>query len=149
MTNIESTSDEVGNTEPRMPDFAVVVVGSVLVDLPDQFPTVNLHEQEPPYRGLSFPVGLGDGAAIAAILEDRPPLRPASQDLLAVVLQRSNIDVIAARITGLVGGNFSAELDLVGPRGREVISCRASDAINAALRHPGGAPILVDVTLLA
>ncbi len=148
MTSSESSSGTEDAQAPRMPDYAVVVVGSVLVDLPDQFPTVNLHEQEPPYRALSFPVGLADGAAIAAILEDRPSSRPTSQDLLASVLQRNNIDVIAARITGLVGGNFSAELDLLGQRGREVISCRASDAINAALRHPGGAPILVDVTLL-
>ncbi len=149
MTNSESSIAGEDDMATRMPDFAVVVVGSVLVDLPDQFPTVNLHEQEPPYRGLNFPVGLADGAAIAACLEDRPALRPTSQDLLALVLQRTNVDVIAARITGLIGGNFSAELDLLGPRGREVIPCRASDAINAALRHPGGAPILVDVALLA
>ena len=135
------------NKSEKMADFAVMSVGSVIVDLPDTFATLSLQEHEPPFRAFQLPVGLADGAAIAAITEERPSPRPSTQDLFATALMRTGIDVIAARITAMVNGNYVAEVDLLTQSGRVVLECRPSDAINLALRHPGRAPILVDVTL--
>ena len=135
------------STGEKLADYAVMVIGSVVVDLPATFATVSLQELDPPYRSFSLPVGLADGAAIAVVTEERPALRPSTQDLFATALQRTGVEVIAGRITGLVNGNYLAEIDLLASSGRSVIECRPSDAINLALRHPGRAPILVDVTL--
>ena len=133
--------------EVHYPSFAVVGVANVHMTLPDQYPSVVLAEQVLPFRSLVFPVSLADGAAIAAVLEDRPSPRPSSQDLLGQILAGMNIDVVAARITAKVNGTYLAELDLMGPAGRLVVSCRPSDAINAALRSASRAPMLVDVEL--
>jgi bifunctional DNase/RNase len=134
--------------EGGFPTFIVCTVGSVTVDLPETFARVNLHEADLPFRGLAIPVAIPDAAAMTAVVAERPAPRPSSQDLLATVLQRHTIDVVAARITAEQGGVYFAELDLVGPKGRIVLECRPTDAINAALRHPGGAPILVEESLL-
>ena len=149
---LESTEDarqeEITTSEvEKMADFAVMEVSNVFVNLPETFAMVTLLEHEPPFRAFEMPVGLADGAAIAAETEERPAPRPTTQDLLATALMRTGIDVIAARITGIENGNYLAEVDLLSPNGRVVIACRPSDAINLALRHPGRAPILVDVTL--
>jgi bifunctional DNase/RNase len=50
--------------------------------------------------------------------------------------------VIAARIVRYEGGVFYSELDLMTPRGREVLDCRTSDALTMALRQLAPAPIL-------
>jgi len=141
-------SNEAGATDGQFPTFIVCTVGSVTVDLPETFARVNLHEADLPFRGLAIPVAIADAAAMTAVVSERPAPRPSSQDLLATVLQRHTIDVVAARITSEEGGIYFAELDLVGPKGRIVLECRPTDAINAALRHPGGAPILVEESLL-
>lgn len=126
------------------PTFCVVQLVAVQVELPDQFAVVVLHEDAPPYRSLRFPVGMADGAAMAAILEDRPSPRPLTHDLFAAALQRLNVDVVAARLTGRAGGQVLAEVDLMGTQGRQTLPCRPSDAINLALRQPGRAPLLCD-----
>ena len=150
MSGEEHREDELeGAVAPmqKMADFAVMMIGSVIVDLPDTFATVNMQENDPPFRSFQMPVGLADGAAIAAITEERPAPRPTTHDLFALTLKRTGVEVVAARITGMVNGNYVAEVDLLSPSGRVVLECRPSDAINLALRHPGRAPILVDVTL--
>ena len=101
--------DETPVASEQMADFAVMSVGSVIVDLPDTFATLSLQEHEPPFRAFQLPVGLADGAAIAAITEERPSPRPSTQDLFATALMRTGIDVIAARITAMgfaIVGNF-------------------------------------------
>lgn len=150
MSNEEHTEEDLEVSPApveKMPDYAVMMVSSIHVDLPDTFALLSLQENEPPFRAFQLPVGLADGAAIAAMTEDRGALRPSTQDLFATTLKRTGVDVIAARITGIVNGNYVAEVDLLAPSGRVVLECRPSDAINLALRHPGRAPILVDVML--
>jgi bifunctional DNase/RNase len=144
---VHAVSEEESGASDLLPEYAVMMVASVIVDLPDTFATVSLQEHEPPFRAFQFPVGLADGAAIAAVTEERPPARPSTQDLFATTLKRTGVDVIAARITGVANGNYLAEVDFLTQSGRVVLECRPSDAINLALRHPGRAPILVDATL--
>jgi bifunctional DNase/RNase len=52
------------------------------------------------------------------------------------------------RLTGARDGAIHAELDLMGPRGHEVLDCRPSDGIALAVRQSPAAPLLCDVTLL-
>jgi bifunctional DNase/RNase len=144
---VRAVSEEESGASDPLPEYAVMMVASVIVDLPDTFATVSLQEHEPPFRAFQFPVGLADGAAIAAVTEERPAARPSTQDLFATTLKRTGVDVIAARITGVANGNYLAEVDFLTQSGRVVLECRPSDAINLALRHPGRAPILVDATL--
>lgn len=140
-----SAADEAPATYPT---FIVCTVSSTSVDLPETFARMTLSEAEFPFRSVTIPVAIPDAAAVvAAITGPRAP-RPSSQDLLATVLARLTVDVVAARITAQADGVFLAELDLVGPKGRHVVECRPTDAVNAALRHPGMAPILVDERLL-
>jgi hypothetical protein len=53
------------------------------------------------------------------------------------------VELEAVRITARRGRNFYAELDTVGPRGRQVISCRPSDALALVLRQRMPTPVLV------
>jgi bifunctional DNase/RNase len=134
--------------EDAYPTYVVCTVVTCTVDLPETFARVTLAETAFPFRTCVVPVGLPDAAAIVAAVSGPAAPRPSSQDLLATILQRTNVDVVAARITGAEAGIFTAELDLMGQKGRMVVPCRPTDAINAALRHPGGAPIVVDEVLL-
>lgn len=129
------------------PRFRLVQVVSVAVALPDQFPTVVVEDLEEHHRQLSFRVGMAEGAAIAAALEQRMPARPLTHDLFASALERFSIDVLAVRLTGRIGTTYLAELDLIGPHGREVLSCRPSDGICLALRRRVAAPVLADERL--
>lgn len=143
----------VAPVPPRPPvprpgrQFRLVTVVSVTVALPDQFPTVVIEDLEEHHRQLSFRIGMAEGAAIASALEQRIMPRPLTHDLFAETLERFSIDVLAVRVTGRVGTTYLAELDLTGPHGREVLSCRPSDGICLALRRQVSAPILADERL--
>jgi hypothetical protein len=133
---------------PPPPDFRVMDVDGVSLELPAQFPTVTLLESEPPLRSLVFPIGLPEGTALALALRKMESPRPLTHELFAQVLRRVHIEVIAVRLIGRDQGNYLAELDLMAPNGRERIACRPSDGLVMALRMPVPAPILVDERLL-
>jgi bifunctional DNase/RNase len=128
--------------------FRVMEVLEVSVSLPAIHGLVQLSETEQPYRTLSFPIGLVEAAALATALEGGHEARPMTHELFAEVLARTQVDVIALRITGRAEGNYLAELDLMSSRGRERFACRPSDGIALCLRQTVPAPILVNEELL-
>lgn len=138
--------------EPTAPDelatFIPVQVMTVAYDLAEPSPTIHLREDDPPFRGIIFPVGLPEAQAIARALEGDRPARPSTHELFATVLAAAACDLVAVRITAAKEGTLIAELDLIGPRGREVVDCRPTDGIALALRAAVRAPILCEVSLL-
>jgi len=135
------------NGEVTHPTFRVMELIEVTVPLPAQHALVQLAEKESPYRTLSFPVGLAEGAALVAAQEGSQGLRPSTHELFSEMLRRINADVIAVRIVDEREGVFHAELDVMTARGRELLSCRPSDGLVLSLRQLVPAPILVDETL--
>jgi bifunctional DNase/RNase len=128
--------------------WRLVTVASVGLDLPDAYPRVVLQEQAEPWRRLVLPVGLAEGTAIAAAWKSTPTPRPLTHQLVAELLQRQGVAVEAVRITAIHEGNYLAELDTMGAKGRQVVSCRPSDGIALALRRQMATPILVAAELL-
>lgn len=128
--------------------YRVMHVQTVTVELPEQYPMVTLQEAESPRRALSFLVGMPEGAAIAAALRGLEPPRPLPHQLLATLLRRFGADIVAVRLTGRRGANYQAELELMAPRGGEVVPCRPSDGIILSLRQAVPAPLLADERLL-
>ena len=129
-------------------DFRVVELIDVNVPLPSQYAVVQLSELESPFRIVSVPIGLAEGAAVALARENDHGVRPTTHELFSDVLERLNVDVIALRITALVEGTFQAELDLMSPKGREILACRPSDGFILCLRQSVPAPILVNAAIL-
>lgn len=127
--------------------FRIVAVASVHVPLPDQFPVVTLEDIEVPGRSLTFRIGLAEGAALSHALSGTAAPRPSTHELFTTALQRYDVDVLAVRLVGRVGTTYLAELELLGGRGREVLSCRPSDALCLALRRRVPAPVLADERL--
>jgi uncharacterized protein len=142
----EGPGDEAAE-EPH-PDFVVVEVVNVSYELPSPSPILHLLEETAPYRGLYFPVGLPEAQSIALALANEQAPRPNTHDLLVSVLAAAGCEVVAVRITGERGGTLLAELDLMGPRGHEVVDCRPTDGIAIALRLAVPAPILCEAGLL-
>ncbi len=127
--------------------FAVVEVTDVDVVLPETHAVIHLREAEAPHRTLSIPIGLAEGAALAAARERRVGARPSTHELFCEVLARAHLDVIAVRLIDEQDGVYFAELDLMGSRGREVVACRPSDGLIVALRQRVSAPLLIDERL--
>ncbi|HEV2428115.1 MAG TPA: bifunctional nuclease domain-containing protein [Acidimicrobiales bacterium] len=134
--------------DPTAPQFRVMSAESVTFDLADPAPLVHLMETEPPYRYLSIPIALPEAQALELALAGRAGRRPGTHELAAALLARLRADVVAARIVRYEAGVYYAELDVMGPSGREVVDCRTSDAIILALRQPVRAPILCAVRVL-
>ena len=129
------------------PEFRMAIVGDVNVTLPSQFPTVVLRETEAPRRQLSFAVGMQDGVGLSHALRRIPTPRPLTHELVTDVLSGFDIDVVAIRIVGRQGKTYFAELDLRGRTGRNVYSCRPTDALAIALHQAVPVPILIDSRL--
>jgi hypothetical protein len=125
----------------------MAIVGDVNVTLPSQFPTVVLRETEAPRRQLSFAVGMQDGVGLSHALRRIPTPRPLTHELVTDVLSGFDIDVVAIRIVGRQGKTYFAELDLRGRTGRNVYSCRPTDALAIALHQAVPVPILIDSRL--
>ena len=123
--------------------FRVTEVVSVTVSLPDTHAHVQLSESEAPYRVLGFPVGLQEGAALAAAIDGSVGPRPTTHELFAEVLARTGVEVIALRLNRREAGVLCAEIDLMGPRGREIVECRPSDGLVLCHRQVVTAPVLV------
>lgn len=134
--------------EAQTPAFKIMAVIDVRVDLPDSYAVVSMIEDEPPGRHLEIPIGLPDGTALAYAVRDLETPRPLTHELFADVLRRMQIDLVAVRLTGRRRGTYLAELDLMGPRGRDVVACRPSDGMALALRQAVPAPVLADERLL-
>jgi len=128
--------------------FRVMDVVSATLHLPDQYPLVTLQEAEPPLRVLTFRIGLAEGVALGYAMRGLSAPRPLTHDLFTTVLQRLGADVVAVRLIGRQGTTYTAELDLMSSRGREVVPCRPSDGLVLALRQPVAAPVLADLRLL-
>jgi uncharacterized protein len=127
-----------------MGDFRMALVSSVSVDLPNQHPSVVLRESESPRRQLTFSIAFQDAVVLSHALRRIPTPRPLTHELLAGILQRFDIDVVAVRLVGRKGSVYFAELDLMGRNGRSVQSCRPSDGLTVALLQPVPVPILID-----
>jgi bifunctional DNase/RNase len=128
--------------------FRVMHLESVLYDLTDPSPLVHLLEAETPFRYLVIPVALSDAIAIQHALAAIEGRRPSTHELMNSILTRLGTEVIAARIVRYDAGVFYAELDLMTPKGRQVLDCRTSDAIAMALRQNSPAPILCSEEVL-
>lgn len=129
------------------PEFRMAIVGDVNITLPSQFPTVVLRETEAPRRQLSFAVGMQDGVGLSHALRRIPTPRPLTHELITDVLAGFDIDVVAIRVVGRQGKTYFAELDLRGRTGRNVYSCRPTDALAIALHQAVPVPILIDSRL--
>jgi bifunctional DNase/RNase len=125
----------------------MAIVADVSVALPSQFPTVVLRETEAPRRQLSFTVGMQDGVGLSHALRRVPTPRPLTHELVTDILSGFDVDVVAIRMVGRQGQTYFAELDLRGRTGRNVHSCRPTDALAIALRQPVPVPILIDSRL--
>jgi uncharacterized protein len=137
-------------SEPSGPamEFVVVEVVNISFELPSPSPILHLLEEVAPFRSIYFPVGLPEAQSIALAIAGEQPPRPTTHDLLVSVLAAAGCEVVAVRITGERDGTILAELDLMGPRGHEVLDCRPTDGIAVALRLPVPVPILCEAGLL-
>jgi len=144
MTDTGSGPDPDG-AEPGLDPgtWRLAVVAGVRMDLPGDHPEVLIHEAVAPWRELAIPVGMAEGNAIAYGWRGVTTPRPLTHALMADVLERHGVELAAVRITARRGRSFFAELDTVGPKGRQVISCRPSDALALVLRSRVPTPVLV------
>lgn len=101
----------------------------IRVDMPSNEPILLLQETGGS-RVLPIWVGANEASAIAHALEGIAPPRPMTHDLLASVLSRLGHRNVQARITSMVEGIYSAELEVDGV----VIEARPSDVVALAVR---------------
>jgi hypothetical protein len=92
-------------------------------------------------------VGMQDGVGLSHALRRIPTPRPLTHELITDVLSGFDIDVVAIRLVGRQGKTYFAELDLRGRTGRNVYSCRPTDALAIALHQAVPVPILIDSRL--
>ncbi|HXQ60548.1 MAG TPA: bifunctional nuclease family protein [Acidimicrobiales bacterium] len=144
MTDVGSGPEVEGQPAGLDPGtWRLAVVAGVRMDLPGDHPEVLVHEAVSPWRELAIPVGMAEGNAIAYAWRGFATRRPLTHALFSDVLERHGVELEAVRITARQGRNFYAELDTTGPRGRQIISCRPSDALALVLRQRMPTPVLV------
>lgn len=95
--------------------------------------------------GFPIWVGMPEGAAIAALLEQERMPRPMTYALAADAIHALGGRVTGCTINGLTEGVFYATLSLSGQLGVAHLDARPSDAIALALAS--GAPLAVDAAL--
>jgi hypothetical protein len=123
------------------------MVFDIAVDLPAPHARVTLREVAEPHRMLVIPIGLPEGTAVAHAWRGVATPRPLTHELFADVLTRLGATIDAVRLIGRTSGIVLAEIELSSARGREVVSCRPTDALTLAVRQGVPAPILVDQRL--
>lgn len=126
-------------------EFTIMLVASVLFELPSPNPVLTLVEQSVPYRTLEIPVALPEAQAVAQAIYGIEGARPATHELFSSVLTETSTEIVAVRVTRVDHGVFYCELDLMTPRGRIIVDCRPTDAVILAIRQGVRAPILCDV----
>jgi hypothetical protein len=136
-------SDDEGRAGLDPGTWRLAVVAGVKMDMPGEHPEVMVHEAVSPWRELAIPVSMGDGNAIAYAWRGLPTPKPLTHALFTEVLDRHGVTVEAVRITARRGRSYFAELDTTGPKGRQVIPCRPSDALALVLRQRMPTPVLV------
>jgi hypothetical protein len=127
--------------------WAVAMVFDIAVDLPTPHARVTLREVAEPHRMLVIPIGLPEGTALAHAWRGVATPRPLTHELFVNVLARLGATIEAARLLGRQAGIVLAEIELSTTRGREVVSCRPTDALTLAVRQSVPAPILIDLRL--
>jgi bifunctional DNase/RNase len=138
------TSEEESGPVGLDPEtWRLAVVAGVRMDLPGEHPEVLVHEAVSPWRELAIPVGMADGNAIAYAWRGLTTPRPLTHALFTDVLERHGVTLEAVRIIARRGRSYFAELDTTGPRGRQIIACRPSDALALVLRQRLPTPVLV------
>jgi len=127
----------------------VMRVADVVFELSEPSPQVHLVETEGQGRHLVIPMALPEGTALHQALNKVVGRRPTTHEFYAEMLSRLQAEVVAVRLTSYSKGVFYAELEVVGPRGREVLDCRPSDALILAHRQRVPAPVLCAEQVLA
>lgn len=92
-------------------------------------------------RRLPIVIGAYEAQAIAVIIDQIPPVRPLTHDLLKNVLDSFSIFLSEVIITNLLEGVFYSKLVCISNGEQHEIDSRTSDAIALALRF--GAPIYI------
>ena len=136
------TTVEGGSLRPEAEVWHIVAFSGVRLELPGQNPEVLLHEADAPWRELRIPVGLAEGNAIAYAWRGVTTPRPFTHDLMAELLDRHHVEVVALRLTARRNTTFFAELESRGPGGTVTAPCRPSDGIALVLRQQVPVPIL-------
>lgn len=86
-------------------------------------------------------VGTFEGHALKLQADGIKTERPLTYDLMLEAFQRHGVRIVRADVSRVSNGIFFAELTTESRDGRQVVDCRASDALNLALR--AGAPVAV------
>ncbi|MHB8295086.1 MAG: bifunctional nuclease family protein [Acidimicrobiales bacterium] len=136
----EEEVQELGDQEVV---YLATEVAGISMELPNAYPTLVLRELSGARRRLLVPVGLQEGIAIGYALRQMHPPRPFTHDLFTTVAGHFELNLSQVRIVAVKGYTFYAELDVSGPNGSAVFSCRPSDAVSLALRQAGHVPVLV------
>jgi bifunctional DNase/RNase len=129
--------------------FRVLDVQSVLYDLNEAGPGIHFIESEAPHRYLVIPIALPEALALNAALSGVSGRRPGTHELMADILHRLHAEVVSARVVAESGGIYFGELELMTPRGRELVDCRVSDAVIIAMRQRVPAPVLCSEYILS
>lgn len=125
----------------------LVTVARLAVDRTTNTPVVFLREAVGD-RGVAIWIGGAEAAAIALAVQGEQAPRPLTSDLLVAVLAATGAELRRVALTGMRGGTYFAELELVREDGRlERVDARPSDAIAIALRC--GAEIAASASLLS
>ncbi|MDA8149318.1 MAG: DUF151 domain-containing protein [Actinomycetota bacterium] len=135
--------------QPPEPRFRSVEVADVALDLLDRYARLVFREIDPPRRTLVCPIGVPEAAAIAAVRAGVVAPRPTSHQLVAAILGRMDVAVIAVRLVGRAGRAYLAEIDLTRGGRLQTFECRPTDAVLLCLHHDGSVPIVVDERLLS
>jgi len=143
----ETAAEPDPGSAPPKHLWAVVMVFDIAVDLPAPHALVTLREVAEPHRLFALPVGLPEATALAHAWRGVPTPRPLTHELFADVLVRLGATIEVVRLHGRRAGVVLAEMELTGPRGHEVVSCRPTDGLTLSIRQGVAAPILLDVRL--
>lgn len=123
-----------------MAKFIEMQVDSIRVHMPSGQHVVILKEKDAD-RYLPIWIGIFEANAIALKITNITPERPITHDLLASILQSTDMRLKKIQVTSLTNEVFYARL-FIAANGREVeIDSRPSDAIALAVRMT--CPILV------
>ncbi|MDA8261242.1 MAG: bifunctional nuclease family protein [Actinomycetota bacterium] len=124
-----------------------VELSSVRVDLRSNTPLILLREIAEPHRSLPIFIGAPEATAIAMAQRGYEAPRPLTHDLALELVGRLGGSIERIVVVDLVEATYYADIHLVGPLGKTVVSARPSDAVALAIRAQ--VPIFVADDLMA
>ena len=124
-----------------------VVVKLVKMDTESKAPIVILQSRADENQLLPIWVGMFEALAIIQKMEDRPPPRPMTHDLMVNMLKEFDMKVVRVVVTDLKESTFYAIITIQTNGVLKEIDARPSDSIALALRT--GAPIFVAKSVLS